>query len=89
MTVQRDDDGATMAATAMARDDTATAAVCITAQPSTVTLCEIAQDLKTGLRFQSQLGEAYHYSTQYHLPPLGEKLTLILFLFSITFIFAY
>ena len=80
-----------MATTVTARDDTATVAagVCITARPSTVVLREIAQDLKTSLRFQSQLGEAYHYSTQYHLPPLGEKLTLILFLFSITFIFAY
>ena len=80
-----------MATTAMAHDDVATAAagVCITARPSTVALREIAQDLKTGLRFQSQLGEAYHYSTQYHLPPLGEKLTPILSLFSITFIFAY
>ena len=79
-----------MVTTATARDDAATAAarVCITARPSTVALREIAQDLKTGLRFQSQLGEAYHYSTQYHLP-LGEKLTLILFLFSITFIFVY
>ena len=80
-----------MATTAMARDDAATAAarVCITARPSTIALHEIVQDLKTGLHFQSQLGEAYHYSTQYHLPLLGEKLTLILFLFSITFIFAY
>ena len=80
-----------MAMTAMARDDAATAAtgVCITTRPSTIALCEIVQDLKTGLRFQSQLGEVYHYSTQYHLPPLGEKLTPILSLFSITFIFAY